>query len=109
MLIANKVNRGSGNEEMVVGIGGTNYKFIFYRKCNWNHKRLSRISSWRWEMYEITAEKFKSSLEGYRFIEVERKTILEICHFWKIYLKNRGIENPELFGDVIEEDESQDS
>ena len=57
-------------------------------------------------MHEIFAKRFGSSLEGYRFIKVERKTILEIYRFWKAYLKNRGIENPELFGSVIEEDES---
>ena len=57
-------------------------------------------------MHEITADKFMSSLEGYRFIEVERKTIIEICRFWIFYLKNRGIEDPELFGSVIEDVDS---
>lgn len=52
-------------------------------------------------MHEIIAErKFGSSLEGYKFIEVERKTILEICRFWKVYLEAKGIENPKLIGDV---------
>ena len=51
-------------------------------------------------MYEITAERFKSSLENYRFIEVERETILEIFYFWNRYLENQGIEKPKLIGDV---------
>lgn len=54
-------------------------------------------------MYEITAERFRSSLEGYKFIEVEKKTILEIYRFWKVYLKKQGIENPKLIGDVNED------
>ena len=53
-------------------------------------------------MNEITAERFRSSLEDYKFIEVERKTILEICRFWKVYLQNCGIENLKLIGDVYE-------
>ncbi len=57
-------------------------------------------------MYEITAERFWSSLEGYKFIEVERKTILEIYRFWIRYFKNRGIEDPGLFGSVIEDVDS---
>ena len=59
-------------------------------------------------MYEITVGRFRSSLEGYRFIEIERKTILEIYCFWKVYLKNHGIDRFRLFGSVIE-DESKDS
>ena len=51
-------------------------------------------------MYDITAERFKSSLEGYRFIKVERKTILEICRFWNRYLGNLGIIDSKLIGDV---------
>jgi hypothetical protein len=54
-------------------------------------------------MYEIGARKFRSSLEGYRFIGVERKTILEICRFWNRYLENRGIKDSKLIGDVIYE------
>ena len=54
-------------------------------------------------MHEIGAEKFRSSLEGYRFIEVESKTILEICRFWDKYLENQGIENLRLIGDVNED------
>jgi hypothetical protein len=72
-------------------------------------KRHSRISSRRWEMYEIGARKFRSSLEGYRFIKVERKTILEIYRFWNIYLKNRGIEDPGLIGDIINHERNLDS
>ena len=60
-------------------------------------------------MHEMAVARFRSNLEGYRFIEVERKTILEICRFWKVYLKNLGIEDPELFGSVIEEDDSKNS
>jgi hypothetical protein len=56
-------------------------------------------------MHEITAEMFRRfNFEGYRFLEVERKTILEIYRFWDIYLKNRGIEDPELLGSVIEKE-----
>jgi hypothetical protein len=65
------------------------------------NKRHSRISSRRWGMHEIVAGRIRSSLEGYRFIEVERKTILEICRSRNRYLKNKGIENPKLIGDVI--------
>jgi hypothetical protein len=60
-------------------------------------------------MHEIVAERFKSSLEGYQFIEVERETILEIYYFWDKYLEYKGIEDPGLFRSVIEEDESKDS
>lgn len=60
-------------------------------------------------MHEISAERFRrSSFEGYRFIEVERKTILEIYRFWERYLKNRGIENPEFLWSVFK-DESKNS
>jgi hypothetical protein len=66
-------------------------------------KRHSRISSRRWETYEIGARKFRSSLEGYSFIEVERKTILEIYRFWRVFLERQGIEDPKLIGDIIYE------
>jgi hypothetical protein len=49
MLIAHRVNRSSGNEEMVVSFRGTNYKFTSYCKNqSWNHKRQTRISAQRW-------------------------------------------------------------
>ena len=74
------------------------------------YKRHSRISYRRWEKKDITVERFRrSSFEGYRFLEVNLETILEIYRFRIRYLKNRGIEDPKLFGDVIEEDESKDS
>ena len=57
-------------------------------------------------MYEIIAERYRSSLEGYRFIEVERKTILQIYRFWGAHLKRLGIEDPGLLESVIEDVDS---
>ena len=111
LTVAHRDCLKSSTEELIFSYDGVNWKLtlFYYRKDGRimrSKKRHSRISSRRWEMHEITADKFMSSLEGYRFIEVERKTIIEICRFWIFYLKNRGIEDPELFGSVIEDVDS---
>ena len=104
MLIAHTVNRSSGNEEMVVGIGGTNYKFISYRKCHWNHKRLSKVSSWRWNKRGSISVSFvyKTVRINPKFTKVvDDKTILKILyHYWG-YLESCGLRNFIRLGDVV--------
>ena len=114
LIVAHRDCLKSSTERLIFSYDGRNWELTlyYYRKDGRimkRNKRYSKISSRRWEMYEITAEMFRSSLEGYRFIEVERKTILEICRFWKVYLKNQGIERPKLIGDVINYERNLDS
>ena len=94
MLIAHKINRSTGNEEMVVGFKGNNYKFTSYRKCqHWNHKRLSKISSWRWNKEESISVSFvyKTNHIDPKFIKVvDDKTILKILYHYRNYLEICG-------------------
>ena len=113
--VAHRDRPKSSTEEMILSWNNMNWMFTLYHTDKRGnprkpYKRHSRISYRRWEKNDITAERFRgSSFEGYRFLEVNLETILEIHRFWIRYFKNRGIEDPGLFGDVIEEDESQDS
>jgi hypothetical protein len=103
MLIAHTVNRSSGNEEMVVSFGDTNYKFTSYRKCYWNHKRLSRISAWRWNKREsISVSLYKTVRINPKFTKVvDEETILKILYHYQTYLENCGLRNFAKLGDVI--------
>ena len=104
MLIAHTVNRSSGNEEMAVSFGGTNYKFISYRKCNWNHKRLSRISAWRWNKRESISVSFvhKTVRINPKLVKVvDEETILKILYRYRTYLESCGMRNFNKLGDVV--------
>ena len=104
MLIAHTVNRSSGNEEMVVSFGDTNYKFTSYRKCYWNHKRLSRISAWRWNKRESISVSFvyKTVRINPKFIKVVNdETILKILYHYRGYLESCGLRNFNRLDDVI--------
>ena len=104
MLIAHTVNRSSGNEEMVVSFGDSNYKFTSYRKCCWNHKRLSRVSSWRWNKRESISVSFvyKTVRINPKFTKmVNDETILKILYHYRTYLESCGIRNFAKLGDVI--------
>ena len=104
MLIAHKVNRSSGNEEMVVSFEGTNYKFTSYHKHPWNHKRLSSISSWRWNKRESISVSFV-----YKTVRINPKltkavgeeTILKILYHYRTYLEICGLRNFNRLGDVV--------
>ena len=104
MLIAHTVNRSSGNEEMVVSFGDSNYKFTSYRKCCWNHKRLSRISSWRWNKRESISVGFvyKTVRINPKFTKVVNdETILKILYHYRGYLESCGLRNFNRLDDVI--------
>jgi hypothetical protein len=108
LTVAHRNCLKSSTERLIFSYNGRNWELTlyYYRKDGRRlrrKKRHSRISSRRWEMHEISVRKFRSSPEGYKFIEVERKTILEICRFWNRYLENRGIKDSKLIGDVIYE------
>jgi len=114
LIVAHRDCLKSSTERLIFSYNGKNWELTLYYyrrdgRIMKRNKRHSKISSRRWEMYEITAERFRSSLEGYRFIEVERKTILEICRFWRVYLKRQGIIDRALIGDVIENERNLDS
>lgn len=87
LIVAHRDCLKSSTEKLVLSYKGVNWELTlyYYRKDGRimrRRKRHSRISSRRWEMHEIAAEMFRrSSFEGYRFLEVERKTILEIYRF----------------------------
>ena len=103
MLIAHTVNRRSGNEEMVVSYGDTNYKFTSHRKY-WNHKRLSRISSWRWNKRESISVGFvyKTVRINPKFTKVVNdETIFKILYHYRGYLEGCGLRNFTKLGDVI--------
>lgn len=103
MLVAHTVNRSSGNEEMVVSFGDTNYKFISYRKC-WNHKRLSRVSAWRWNKRESISVSFvyKTVRINPKFTkEVDKEVILKILYHYRTYLEICGLRNFNRLNDVI--------
>ena len=105
----------SSTEEMILSWDNMNWVFTLYHTDKRGnprkpYKRHSRISYYRWKKKNITVNRFSgSSFEGYRFLEVNLKTILEIYRFWIRYFKNSGIKDPKLFGSVIEADESKDS
>ena len=102
MLIAHTVNRSSGNEEMVVSFGGTNYKFISYRKYYWNHKRLSKISAWRWNRKESISVSFVTVRINPKFTKVvDEETILRILYHYRTYLESCGLRNFNRIGDVV--------
>jgi hypothetical protein len=104
MLIAHTVNRSSGNEVMVVSFGDTNYKFTSYRKCYWNHKRLSRISAWRWNKRESISVSFVyKTIKIYpEFVKVVNdETILKILYHYQTYLEECGLRNFNRLGDVV--------
>ena len=104
MLIAHKVNRSSGNEEIVVSFGDANYLFTSYRKCYWNHKRLSRISAWRWNKKESISVSFvyKTVKINPKFTKVvDEETILKILYHYRTYLESCGMRNFNKLGDVI--------
>ena len=116
LTVAHRNCLKSSTERLIFSYDGRNWELTlyYYRKDGRimrRGKRHSMISSRRWEMYEIGARKFRSSLEGYKykFIEVERKTILEICRFWNRYLENRGIKDSKLIKDVIIYERNLDS
>ena len=104
MLIAHTVNRSSGNEEMVVSFGDTNYKFTSYQKCCWNHKRLSRVSAWRWNKRESISVSFV-----YKTVRINPKltkvvndeTTLKILYHYRDYLEECGLRNFNRLGDVV--------
>ena len=101
MLIAHKVNRSSGNEEMVIGIGGDNYKFISYRKCHWNHKRISKISGWRWNRRESISVNVVHKSVCINPKIVDNETILKILYHYRSYLESCGLRNFRRIEDVI--------
>ena len=104
MLIAHKINRSSGNEEIVVSFGGYNYKFTSYRKCYWNHKRFSRISAWRWNKRESISVSFvyKTVKINPELVKVvDEETILKILYHYRAYLEICGLRNFAKLGDVI--------
>ena len=104
MLIAHKVNRSSGNEEMVVGFEGNNYKFVSYRKCHWNHKRLSKVSSWRWNREESISVSFvyKTVRINPKFVKVVNdETILKILYHYRNYFEICGLRDFNKLDDVV--------
>ena len=103
MKIAYRINKETGNEEMVIGIGGTNYKFISYWKCYWNHKRFSRISAWRWNKRESISVSFvyKINPKFTKVVVVDEETILKILYHYRTYLESCGLRNFAKLGDVI--------
>ena len=104
MLITHTVNRSSGNEEMVVSFGDSNYKFTSYWKCHWNHKRLSRISSWRWNKRESISVGFvyKTVRINPELVKVvDEETILKILYHYRSYLESCGLRNFANLGDVM--------
>ena len=104
MLIAHTVSRSSGNEEMVVSFGDSNYKFTSYWKCHWNHKRLSRISAWRWNKRESISVSFvyKTVKINPKLVKVvDEETILKILYHYRTYLEECGLRNFARLGDVI--------
>ena len=114
MLVAHTVNRSSGNEEMVVSFEDTNYKLTSYRKCykftsyreyhHWNHKRLSRISAWRWNKRESISVSFvhKTVKINPKLVKVvDEETILKILYHYRGYLESCGMRNFNKLGDVV--------
>lgn len=104
MLIAHTVNRSSGNEEMVVSFGDSNYKFTSYHKHLWNHKRLSRVSAWRWNKRESISVSFvyKTVRINPKFTKVvDEETILKILYHYQSYLESCGMRNFNNLGDVV--------
>lgn len=85
---------------MMLGWEKENWLFILHHGRH--HKRHSMISSYWWESKEITIEKCRPGWEweGYKFLEVDRRTILEICRFWNAYLVGHGIKKPSQVEDV---------
>lgn len=104
MLIAHTVDKISGDERLVVGIGKENWLFTSYHKPSWNHKRLSRVSAWRWIKRNSISLHFvykttKINLELVKVVNDE--TILKILYHYRTYLEGCGLRNFVKLGDVI--------
>ena len=104
MRIAHTVDRCSGDEKLVVGIGEENYMFTSYRKCSWNHKRQTKISSWRWIKRNSISLHFvyKTVKINPKLVKkVDKEIILKILYHYQNYLEDCGIRNFNKLRDVI--------
>jgi len=104
--VAHRDSLRSATEEIVLSYAGKNYVWtlFYYRRdgrLRRTGKRHSRISSRRWKKYEIVAGKFSGAFFGYKIMEIELDTVLEIYRHWNRYLKNQGIEDPKLLGGIV--------
>ena len=105
MLVAHAVNKRTGNEEIVVSCGGDNYKFTSSGHHHWNHRRCSKVSSWRWinKGWLSVSYIYKSASINPGYIkEVRDETILKILFHYRTYLESCGIRNFAEIGDVIQ-------
>jgi hypothetical protein len=105
MRVFHKKIRITGNEVIVFSIGDYNYKLTSYGRSNlgWNHKRLSKVSSWRWiQKNSVSIVSVKSrSLSSEYVKEVEDDTIFKILYHFRIYLEKCGIRNFAAIKDVL--------
>ncbi len=92
-----------GNEVMVIGWRGRNYKFISYCHRTNHHKRFRHLSTWRWTRRSISVSISPTPFHDshLRKIEVERKTVMKILTHFKGYLGCVGIKNMKRIEDVI--------
>ena len=94
-----------GNEEIVFGMRGTNYRLLSYCKGSWSHKRFSKISSVRWisrgsVSISICRLPLSKTYKPY-LIKVEEETILKILYHYRTYLEECGLRNFNRVGDVV--------
>jgi hypothetical protein len=104
MLVAHTVNKISGDEKLVVGIGKENWLFVSYHKHPWNHKRQTKISSWRWISRNSISVHFvyKTTKIDPEIVKVVNdETILKILYHYRGYLEICGMRNFNKIGDVI--------
>ena len=104
MLVAHTVDKISGDEKLVVGIGKENYMFTSYHKHPWNHKRQTKISSWRWIKRNSVSLHFvyKTVKINSKLVKVvDEETILKILYHYRGYLESCGMRNFNKLGDVV--------
>lgn len=96
-------------EEIVLSCRGENYILICFRtgrdgNLMRKNKKHSRVSSYRLRKVQIVVEKFNDypgcSFDGFKFMEIDFRIIMELHRFFFLYFRNCGIDDIELIKDV---------
>jgi len=101
--IAYRINKGTGNDEMMFGMEGTNYRLISYNHGNWNHKRRTHVPLNRWiSRGSISISIYRTPMHAPGHImEIKKGVVRKILSNYRAYLEKCGIKNFRRIEDVI--------
>lgn len=103
MLVAHAMDKISGDEKLVIGIGKENWLFISHHEHPWNHKRQTKISSCRWIKRNSISLHFvyKTTKINPELVKVVNEdVILKILYYYRTYLESCGFRNFNKIGNV---------